>query len=181
MNFTAEIESKIAIIENIVQKCDRQHTILINVVIITIFAAIMCYVGYTVFHCGENKEKYKKKYKKWTYIEAIFSAIILSGIIYLNISIHDKENAIGNNVKELLETINQNEKCSLISAEEVNPKWLDGYSCLSITFDYGSSEISANYIICSLPQNTMEEAIKYTQILNSRKIICNDNSEVNAD
>lgn len=182
MELLTEIDSRMKIIETLICKYEKSNRIeaLITALAILIIGVI---IGYTIIkEDKEHKTKTKNKYTKWINVEFISLVITAIGAaIYLENSTYNKENVIENNIKEVLQTISQDENCSVMSIEKEGSKWFHADKDLSITFTYNNSERPITYIIYSLSSDISDNIIEYGQALNNNKIVNSNSSVNNAD
>ena len=190
MDLLTEIDSKIEIIEKLSSAYDRMYIIRVFIILIVIgvFIKIIKCIGASIdttleekrksdiilpFTNMATKEKKKKEdiiITKVVCIGIISTIIITITITCLSISIKHKRDSINSNVIDILQMIDQNEKCSNITVE--NPE--EYFYTLLIKFTYNNAKDPVIYTIKNVPSKVRESAIRYNQILDNHRII-NDN------
>lgn len=188
MDLLTEIDSKIEIIEKLSSAYDRMYIIRVFIILILIgvFMLIIKCIGTTIdttleekrksniilppFADMATKEKKKKEdiiITKAVCIGIISTIIIAITITCLSISIKHKRDSINSNVIDILQMIDQNEKCSNITVK-ISEEY---FNILLIKFTYNNAKDPVIYTIKNVPSKVRESAIRYNQILDNHRII----------
>lgn len=186
MDLLTEIDSKIKIIEKLSSAYDRMYIIRVFIILIVIgvFIMIIKCIGTSIDTTLEEKRKSdiilpftdmatKEKKKEDKNIKNIVCIGIISVIIItititcLSIPIKHKRDSINSNVIDILQIIDQNEKCSNITVESSE----EYFNILLIKFTYNNAKDPVIYTIKNVPSKVRESAIEYNQILDNHRII----------
>ena len=182
MDLLTEIDSKIEIIEKLSSVYDRMYItrVFIILIVIGVFIMIIKCIGalidttleenilpFTDMATKEKKKEEDKNIKNIVCIGIISVIIIAITITCLSISIKHKRDSINSNVIDILQIIDQNEKCSNITIENSE----EYFNILLIKFTYNNAKDPVIYTIKNVPSKVRESAIKYNQILDNHRII----------
>lgn len=168
MDLLIEIDSKVKIIEKLSSAYDRMYVIRVFIILIAIgvFVMIIRRIGKSIDLLTLKKEMVFQI--KESVCIGIISAIIIAIIITcLSIPIKHKRDDINSNVIDILQMIDQDEKCSNITVE--NPE--EYFYTLLIKFTYNNAKDPVIYTIKNVPSKVRESAIRYNQILDNHRII----------
>lgn len=187
MDLLTEIDSKIKIIEKLGSAYDRMCIIRVFIILIVIgvFIMIIKCIGilidiileekrksdiilpFTDMVTKEKKKEEDKNIKNIVCIGIISVIIIAITITCLSISIKHKRDSINSNVIDILQMIDQDEKCSNITVESSK----EYFYTLLIKFTYNNAKDPVIYTIKNVPVKVREAAIRYNQILDNHRII----------
>lgn len=182
MDLLTEIDSKIEIIEKLSSVYDRMYITRVFIILIVIGVFIMIIkciralidttleeniLPFTDMATKEKKKEEDKNIKNIVYVGIISVIIIAITTTCLSILIKHKRDSINSNVIDILQIIDQNEKCSNITIENSE----EYFNILLIKFTYNNAKDPVIYTIKNVPSKVRESAIKYNQILDNHRII----------